>query len=87
MKYRIVERKKYYHICSDIDIDRFSNIKQKYFVLELKKRIGVPQNSFIIGIVGRLSALKGHIFLIKSLKQDIEKDDRMVIKCLIIGDG
>ncbi len=50
-----------------------------------KKKLGIPQNSNVIGAVGRLVPVKGHKYLISAAKRIIKEFDNTVF--VFVGDG
>jgi len=50
-----------------------------------KKEFNIPQNSNVIGVVGRLVPVKGHTYLVSAAKRIIEEFDNTVF--LFVGDG
>jgi len=50
-----------------------------------KKKLGIPQNSIVIGAVGRLVPIKGHKFLVSAAKRIIREFDNTVF--VFVGDG
>ncbi|MCZ2844970.1 MAG: glycosyltransferase family 4 protein [Candidatus Bathyarchaeota archaeon] len=70
--FRITDEDKFVVIPSGVKLNKFRelpfNEKQN-----LKKELGIPENSLIIGTVGRLEPVKGPEFLIKAAKHIISK--------------
>jgi glycosyltransferase involved in cell wall biosynthesis len=70
--FRITDEDKFVVIPSGVELNKLrelpSNEKQN-----LKKKLGIPENSLIIGTVGRLEPVKGHEFLIKAAGNIISK--------------
>ena len=50
-----------------------------------KKEFGIPQNSNVIGVVGRLVPIKGHKYLVSAAKRIIKEFDNTVF--VFVGDG
>ncbi len=50
-----------------------------------KEEFGIPQNSNVIGVVGRLVPIKGHKYLVSAAKRIIEEFDNTVF--VFVGDG
>jgi glycosyltransferase involved in cell wall biosynthesis len=50
-----------------------------------KKKFGIPQNSNVIGVVGRLVPIKGHEYLVSAAKRIIKEFDNTVF--VFVGDG
>lgn len=60
------------------------NSKRQYPVNEIKKRLGLSDGP-VVGIVARLSIVKGHKYLIEAMKEVISRKPQA--KLLIVGDG
>ena len=71
-KFKIAHEDKFVVIHSGVELDRFKELtsseKQNF-----KKKLGIPENSLIVGTVGRLEPVKGPEFLIKAAKFIISK--------------
>jgi glycosyltransferase involved in cell wall biosynthesis len=50
-----------------------------------KKKLGIPQNSNVIGVVGRLVPIKGHKYLVSAAEKIIKEFDNTVF--VFVGDG
>lgn len=50
-----------------------------------RDNLGYSKDDFLVGVVGRLTEQKGHIYLIKAL--ELIKDDISSMKVLFLGDG
>lgn len=70
-------------IHNGIDIKKFT-VYSSQFTADLKKKFGLGEGP-IIGIVGRLSDVKGHIYLIEAMKLVLEKIPNAQL--LIVGEG
>lgn len=70
--FKIAEEDKLSVICSGIGLNKFkeSLLSEKQ---NLKKELGIPENSLIVGTAGRLVPVKGPEFLIKAAKYVISK--------------
>jgi len=70
--FKIAEEDKLSVICSGIGLNKFkeSLLSEKQ---NLKKELGIPENSLIVGTAGRLVPVKGPEFLIKAAKYIISK--------------
>jgi glycosyltransferase involved in cell wall biosynthesis len=70
--FKIAEEDKFSVICSGIGLNKFTESllseKQK-----LRKELGIPENSLIVGTAGRLVPVKGPEFLVKAAKYMISK--------------
>jgi sugar transferase (PEP-CTERM/EpsH1 system associated) len=54
-------------------------------IKSMKKDLSIPENIFVIGMVGRLALVKGHEHFINAAKLILQK--RQDVRFLIIGDG
>jgi len=70
-------------INNGIDVGRFAN-NQGFDRQLIRKELGIGEG-LVVGIVGRLSDVKGHIYLIKAIS--IVAKDVPQVKLLIIGEG
>jgi glycosyltransferase involved in cell wall biosynthesis len=70
-------------IHNGIDIDKFKTQGQRSKI-EAKQRFGLGQGP-VVGIVGRLSDVKGHIYLIQAMKVALKSFPEAQL--LIVGDG
>ncbi len=66
-----------------VNFNRFDDVKESKE--EIRKNIGVPKDSFVIGHVGRFADMKNHTFLVDVFNQIIKRDNRCHL--LLIGDG
>jgi glycosyltransferase involved in cell wall biosynthesis len=66
------------------DLDPFLNSHHDY---SLRKSLGINQETFLIGMVGRLTKIKNHRMLIDVAKIIKEKQNDIKVKFLIVGDG
>ncbi len=63
----------------------FENDEKNYNRKEIRNEIGVLEDDFIIGYIGRLSPEKGCDLIIPAFKKVIEKNSS--VKLVIVGDG
>ncbi|MDD5668763.1 MAG: glycosyltransferase family 4 protein [Candidatus Omnitrophica bacterium] len=71
-------------IYNGIDINRFSAVREKKDTGIIKKQMGVLPGP-VVGIIARLSDVKGHVYLIEAMKR--VSDTVPNARLLIIGDG
>ncbi|MBP8980267.1 MAG: glycosyltransferase family 4 protein [Syntrophobacterales bacterium] len=83
LRFRIAPPEKFTVIHSGVALERFSQIISPVPPSEWERDI--PTDAFVIGTVGRLTAIKGQRFLLEAtakLKNEIPE-----LFCLIVGDG
>lgn len=71
-----------YVLNNGINIKRFIEVKEKDIV---RKEIGIPQNAFVIGHVGRFDPVKNHDFLVK-IYDEVKKQKKDAF-LLMVGQG
>ena len=84
-KYCIAPEEKFRTVRLGFDLKAFSssgNLKGQF-----RKRIGVNPNVVLIGIVGRLVAIKNHWMFLDAAKLFIKGNPDVQVKFVIIGDG
>ena len=79
---RVAKREKYKVVYSGMDTTRFASAKRD---IELRKRLGIPENARTIVTVARLFPLKGYEFVLPAAERMIAKYPDTHI--LIVGDG
>lgn len=80
-----VSKQKVSLIPNGIDLDRISGLPSGAEKDNLRRRYGLGADSQVIGIIGRLSPVKGHRYLLLALAELISTKPK--IHCLIVGDG
>lgn len=65
-----------------IDFSRFANAEKRELVRE---KIGIPENAYVIGHVGRFSPQKNHKFLVEIFSEISKKNENAYL--LLIGSG
>jgi glycosyltransferase involved in cell wall biosynthesis len=81
-KYEFISPKRIKVIYHGVD---FSKFKRKTNLVRLRKQLEIKHKDFVIGIVGRITKQKGHIYLLESVAQLKKKIP--CIRLLIIGVG
>jgi len=84
-KYRIAPEEKFRIVRLGFDLQPFSSIKN--LKGQFRRGVGVNPESVLIGIVGRLVAIKNHKMFLDAAKRFIEKNRGIQAKFVIIGDG
>lgn len=70
------------HIYNGVDVKMYSPGKEKVFG---RKQLGIPENSFVVGAVGRLDPIKDHLTLFRSIQLAREKIPNVCL--IVVGDG
>ncbi len=79
----ISSKKKYVIIHSGVPLDRLMNMNID--VETGKREFGIPLNSNVIGVIGRLVPIKGHEYLVAAAKGIINEFNNTVF--VFVGDG
>lgn len=79
---RIGAKEKYKVVYSGMEIDSFLNAKTS---LELKNKLGIPDNALVVGTLARLFHLKGYDHIVEIAKETIKAIPNTYF--LLIGDG
>lgn len=77
-----LDEKKIAVINNGIDVKRFGDFSTRDLV---RKNLGIENGSFLVGIIARLSDVKGHLYLIRAIQKVIKTFPS--IKLLIVGQG
>ena len=81
--YKIASKDKVLVIPLGFDLSHFVGVHQDN--IELKKRLNLPLNKYLIGIVGRLTPIKNHGLFLKIAKKLIQI--RQDVHFVIVGNG
>lgn len=84
LDFNIGKNEQFTHIYNGIDINAF-HMKGKIDVLQKKKGLGLLDSHVVGTIVGRLVPVKGHFYLIKSIR--IVVNEFPNVRFLFVGDG
>jgi GT2 family glycosyltransferase/glycosyltransferase involved in cell wall biosynthesis len=52
-----------------------------------RQRFGIDDNTFLIGIVGRLVPIKNHVMFLNAVKVFLEQNPDVNVKFMVVGDG
>ncbi|WP_347174843.1 glycosyltransferase [Polaribacter uvawellassae] len=80
-----VNSKKVIVTYNGVDLNRFDINKRNEYRLEIRNEFNIPQNAFVIGIVGRQDGIKGHKDLIKTFKLLYESHPNLYV--ILVGGG
>ena len=85
LEQKIGKPSQYTTIHSGIDLNQFNpeNIKGNH--KDLRRVLGLHEDDFVVGSVGRIAPIKGHEYLIQAAPSIVKKIPRA--KFLIVGDG
>ena len=84
-KYRIAPEKKFRTVKLGFNLQSFSSVKN--LKGQFRRSVGVDPKTVLIGIVGRLVAIKNHKMFLDAAKIFIGKNPGIQVKFMIIGDG
>jgi glycosyltransferase involved in cell wall biosynthesis len=71
-------------ILNGIEVDRFQNAKK---IFDLREKIGVANDHYLIGFLGRFMKQKGFSYLVDAIELLLRKELRKKISVVAIGDG
>ena len=80
---KVVKSDRYFMLKNAVDVDRFSyraNARE-----EIRRKLGIGDNDFVIGHIGRMHPQKNHRFLIDCFREIAEQ--RSDTKLMLLGDG
>jgi len=82
VRFNIAQDEKFTVIHSGVDLTKFS---KEVDALKMKKILGIPETAFVVGTVGRLTAVKGYTYLLKAAANVVK--DRPGTIFVFLGDG
>lgn len=83
-KYRIADPSKIKVINLGFDLSSFTNLRKKRI---LREALAIGQDTLLIGIVGRLVAIKNHRLFLEAAKIFTERNPDTQVKFVVVGDG
>jgi glycosyltransferase involved in cell wall biosynthesis len=83
LRFRIAQEEKFTVIHSGVDLRRFCNTVTD--ISQTKKELNLPDGSFVVGTLGRLTPIKGHIHLLQAAVDVIA--DRPDAYFVFVGEG
>lgn len=89
IKHKIGRAEKYYTVRSGMDLSSFYQDGKSNFddIKNIRIRLSIGIEDFVIANISRLEKLKGHALLLKALKVLKEQNKEKKIILLIVGDG
>ncbi len=85
LRYRIGPPCKFIPIHSGIERKRFEEIRANRE--EKKRELGIPLEAKVLGTIGRLEPIKGHLYLLKAAKLIVENPRFQETRFLLVGRG
>ena len=82
------ELDEYFHIDSTVILKNGVNLDKFCLVLtgtEMREKLGIPKETFVVGHVGRFSEIKNHEFLVDVFAEIVKKNENTFL--LMIGKG
>ena len=83
LQFKIASKEKFSTIHSGVDPDKYFNLSVDGAAM--KRSLGIPDNSFVVGTTGRLTPVKGHRYLIEAARKIV--DFRSDTVFVFLGDG
>ena len=80
---KLADKDKFITIRSGLEPEKFR--RDSIGDQEVRQRLGIPNNAFVVGMVARLAPLKGHKYLLDALEGLM--DSQPGLRCLLVGDG
>jgi glycosyltransferase involved in cell wall biosynthesis len=81
---RFVPRERVRLIWNGAPLDEFAPVSRER-ALAARKALGLPDNAVVFGTIGRLSAQKGHVFLLDAAREVLAA--HAAARLLVVGDG
>jgi glycosyltransferase involved in cell wall biosynthesis len=81
---RHVPRERVRLIWNGAPLDEFAPVSRER-ALAARRSLGLPDDSIVVGTIGRLSTQKGHVFLIDAAREVLAR--HAAARLLIVGDG
>jgi glycosyltransferase involved in cell wall biosynthesis len=66
------------------DLEKFMTDKDEKV---LRHRLNIPEDALVVGIVGRLTAIKNHTMFLKAAAEIKKKNAGKAIRFIVVGDG
>ncbi len=83
--YRICDKNKIKTVKLGFELDPFINCKKRSG--QLRKKMSLSKDVFLVGIVGRMAPIKNHVMFLDAAKLVIERCLDKKIKFILVGDG
>ena len=86
-RFRIAKRDKVSVIQLGFDLSGFNDCEKYRSIVRQEYLAGETKETFLVGAIGRLTAIKNHSLLLKALKCIDDQDKEESFRFLIVGDG
>jgi glycosyltransferase involved in cell wall biosynthesis len=83
VRFRIAPEEKFTVVHSGVDLNLYSGYAED--ILKVRQDMDLPQDAFVVGTTGRLTAVKGHIHLLRAAAGILKH--RKDIYFVLLGDG
>ncbi len=83
LRFAVAAEEKFAVIHSGVDLHDFLNV----FIdpADVKEKLGIPRDSFVVGTVGRLTPVKGQKYLMEAAAKIVQREPRAMF--VFLGDG
>jgi glycosyltransferase involved in cell wall biosynthesis len=83
VRFRIAPEEKFTVIHSGVDLSRFSGVAGD--ISKVRQEMNLPEDAFVVGTTGRLTAVKGHIHLLQAAAGILNHSNNIYF--VLLGDG
>jgi glycosyltransferase involved in cell wall biosynthesis len=83
LQFAVAPEEKFAVIHSGVDLRNFLDVSVD--PADVKEKLGIPQDSFVVGTVGRLTPVKGQKYLIEAAAKIVQQEPKAMF--VFLGDG
>lgn len=84
-KFRIAPQEKIKTVSLGFDLKPF--LTSKALKGQFRRKFGIDDHAFLVGIVGRLVPIKNHVMFLKTAKRLVERHPQKPMVFVVVGDG